>query len=48
MKKQVYFKVAITEMYPRIPWELVADPTAQHAVRTTALSVHRNPIFDYF
>jgi len=22
----VNFKVAITETYPRIPWELVADP----------------------
>jgi len=23
----VKFKVAITETYPRIPWELVADPS---------------------
>ena len=28
------FKVAITEMYPRIPWELVADPfePAEHSL----------------
>jgi len=31
--------VAITEMYPRIPWELVADPleSAEHTLGTTAL-----------
>jgi hypothetical protein len=26
LKKVVNFKVVITEMYPRMPWELVADP----------------------
>jgi len=25
----VYFKGAITEMYPRIPWELFAGPLGQ-------------------
>jgi len=33
-------EVAVTEMYPRILWELVADPlgSAQHHLGTTALS----------
>ena len=32
-------KVAITEMYPKIPWELVADPliSAKHTSGTTFL-----------
>lgn len=32
-------KVAVTEMYPRIPWELVADPWgfAKHTLGTMAL-----------
>ena len=32
-------KAAITEMYPRIPWELVADPLgyAEHTLGTTVL-----------
>jgi hypothetical protein len=31
------FKVVITEKYPRIPWELVADPlgSADHTLGTT-------------
>jgi hypothetical protein len=37
--KILIFKVAITEMYPWIPWELVADPlgSAQHTLETTDL-----------
>ena len=33
------FKVAITEMYPWIPWEMVADPlgSAEHTLGTTGL-----------
>jgi hypothetical protein len=32
-------KVAITEMYPWIPWELVADPlgSTEHTFGTTGL-----------
>jgi len=39
MKKQVAFKSSITEMYPRIPWELVADifESAEHTLETTDL-----------
>jgi len=35
----VNFKVAIRDKYPRIPWELVADPlgTAEHTLWTSAL-----------
>ena len=35
----VYFKVVITEMYPRIPWELVEDPlgSAEHILGTSDL-----------
>jgi len=35
------FKVVIIEMYPRIPWELVADPkwSAKHILETTALNL---------
>ena len=25
LEKQVYFKVAITEIYPQLPWDMVAD-----------------------
>ena len=37
IKKLVNFKVAITEMYPRIPWELVADHlgSVEHSLATT-------------
>jgi hypothetical protein len=37
LKEQVKFKVAITEMYTRIPWEVVADPlgSAKHSLVTT-------------
>jgi hypothetical protein len=37
----VNFKVAIIEMYPRIPWELVADlfGSAKRTLRTAALGV---------
>jgi hypothetical protein len=33
--------MAFTEMYPRIPWELVADPlgSAKHASRTTDIEL---------
>jgi hypothetical protein len=42
IRKQVNFKVAIIEMYPRIPWELVADPlgSTEHSMGTTALERH--------
>jgi len=35
----VNFKVAITEMYPWIPWELVADPlgSSEHTLGTTGI-----------
>ena len=35
------FKVAITEMYPRISWEMVADRkwSAKHILGTTALNL---------
>jgi hypothetical protein len=35
--KAVHFKVAITEIYPQIPWELVEDNmgSAEHPVGTT-------------
>jgi hypothetical protein len=35
----VKFKVAVTGMYPRIPWELVVDPlgSAEQCLGTTAL-----------
>jgi len=36
IKKQVKFKVAITEMYPWISWELVA---ANHTSGTTGLNI---------
>jgi hypothetical protein len=34
------FEVALIELHPWIPWELVADPkgSAQHTLGTTALS----------
>jgi hypothetical protein len=33
------FKVSITEIYPRIPWEMVEDPlgSAEHTMGTTGL-----------
>jgi len=39
-KHQVQIESSHTEMYPRIPWELVADPlgSAEHNVGTTALT----------
>ena len=39
LKKQVNFEVAIAEMHPRIPWELVSDPSvfADHSLGTTGL-----------
>jgi len=38
--KKVNFKVAITEMYPRISWELVGDPlgSTEHTLGTTVLT----------
>jgi hypothetical protein len=40
-EKQVDFIVAVTEMYPRTPWKLVADPlgTAQFNLGTTELEL---------
>jgi len=37
----VNFKIDITEMYPRIPWKLVADPlgSEKHIMGTTGLGV---------
>jgi len=34
---QVNFRAAMTKMYPRIPWKLVADPfgPAEHTLKTT-------------
>jgi hypothetical protein len=42
-KKSVHFKVAITEMYPRMPWQLVADPlgSAEHTLVTSGLDQFR-------
>jgi len=39
-KKKANFKVAITEMYPRISWELVADPlgSKEHTLGTNVLT----------
>ena len=39
IQKQVDCKVDITEMYPRISWELVADPlgSAEHTLGATVL-----------
>jgi hypothetical protein len=36
-KKKVNFKVAMTELYPQIIWELVADPlgSAEHTLGAT-------------
>jgi len=36
----IKFSVAITEMYPRIPWELDMDPlgSAEHTLRTTVFN----------
>jgi hypothetical protein len=38
----VNFKVAITEMYPRIPWVLLAEPlvSSEHTLGTPALEEH--------
>jgi len=38
-KKLVNFKVPITEMYSRIPWELATDPLrfVEHTLGTSAL-----------
>ena len=38
-KKKVHFKVAITAMYTRIPWELVTDPfgSGKHSLGTSAI-----------
>jgi hypothetical protein len=35
--KKINLKVAIIEMYPRLPWELEANPfgSAEHTVGTT-------------
>jgi hypothetical protein len=41
LKKLVNFSVAITEMYPRIAWELDADPlgSAKHTLVTPYLTI---------
>lgn len=38
MNKTSNLKVAITEMYPQLPWELVADllGSVEHTLETTA------------
>jgi len=38
LNKTSNFKVTITEMYPQLSWELVADPlgSAEHTLGTTA------------
>jgi hypothetical protein len=38
LNKTSNFKVTITEMYPQLPWELVADPlgSAEHTLGITA------------
>jgi len=40
IKEQLHLKVAIKEMYPRIPWELVTDPMApsEQTLGITALN----------
>jgi hypothetical protein len=37
LNTKVKFKVSMTEMYPRIPWQLLANPlvSAQHTFGTT-------------
>jgi hypothetical protein len=45
--KSVNLKVSITEMYPWIPWELVADPLGfvEPTVGTTGLSILHSILF---
>ena len=37
MKQKVNFRATVTEMYPLIPWELIADPlgSADYTLGTT-------------